>query len=86
MNIDTTTMLPSSACVECGHIVTACNGDGRPSPGDFSLCIRCTSLSVFDEDLKLRYPTTDEFLAAAADEDVQHMRRVLLFVNEQVQP
>lgn len=78
MKIDVETRLPQSKCCECGHQMDACSGPCEPSPGDLTLCINCGSLNVFADDLTLRYPTDDEFFAAAADSDLQRMRRAIL--------
>ncbi len=78
MKIDVETRVPSSMCCECGYGMDACSGPSKPSPGDFTLCINCASLNVFADDLTLRHPLDEEFFAAAADSDIQQMRRVIL--------
>lgn len=35
-------------------------GAQRPTPGDFSICINCGALSMYNDDLSLREPTDDE--------------------------
>ena len=32
----------------------------QPKPGDVSVCARCASIAIFDDELGLRYPTTEE--------------------------
>jgi hypothetical protein len=56
----------------------SCNGPDKPTPGDFSLCIRCASLNVFGDDMRLRAPTDEEIFTAAASSDVQEARRIIL--------
>lgn len=81
LSIDVETETAPSTCCECGHDITHASGPVRPSPGDFSLCIRCASLNVFAEDMTVRKPTFEEYCVAAADSDVQHMRRILLAIK-----
>jgi len=50
-------------CPECGHLLDAATnteGPGAPGPGDFSVCISCTAILVFDEQRRLRLPTRSE--------------------------
>lgn len=82
MNFDQTTEIPKSQCCECGYEPDRVSGPGMPSPGDASLCIACGSLSIFADDLTMRAPTKDEMLQAAADSDIQRLRRIILQVNE----
>jgi len=73
-------VVPAGKCCECGHETnraTGVDGRGEPSPGDFSLCVGCASLNVFGADLKVRAPTEEEILKAAADPEVQRARRLL---------
>ena len=69
------TEVPTSTCCECGEVLRACSGPGTPSPGDFSLCFGCGCLNVFGDDLALRRPTDEEIFMAAADRDLQTLRR-----------
>jgi hypothetical protein len=59
---------PASACVNCGKIVDAATGAGKPKPGAFSLCYYCGHLSVFGDDMLLRQPTSAEMDLIAGDE------------------
>jgi len=84
VRLDDTTELAPSPCCECKHVVDHATGDGQPSPGDWTLCIRCGSLNVFDDNLMLRAPTLDEFLDAAKNSDVQRKRRAILAFNSKM--
>lgn len=77
------TVTPTSQCCECGHAVdrAAGIGDSTPVPGDYSLCIRCACLNIFDENLAVLAPTDDEMFAAAVDPGVQKLRSLILDVN-----
>lgn len=58
-------LVKSATCPTCGKV---CNGassadsDDKPKPGDFSVCIDCQGLHVFDQDMQLRHPTENELL------------------------
>jgi len=57
-----TTVTPNSICPYCGHKFNrASNPEGQvPTPGDYSVCIECSEILVFDDDLLLRKPTDKE--------------------------
>jgi hypothetical protein len=71
------TRLEPSNCCECGKVLDACGGPSRPEAGDYTMCMYCGSLNIFDEGLKLRGPTDDEIFTAAADPTFQFLRMVL---------
>ena len=51
-------------------------GDGSdicPEGGDWTLCIRCGALHVYNDDFSLRAPTDYEQDAANSDPDVQDL-------------
>lgn len=75
---DLETPMPESRYCECGKQLDACSGDNRPSPGDATLCIDCGSLNFFGDDLRLRKPTDEEMLEAAADPGIQRLRRAII--------
>ena len=78
LNISVETHCKPSSCCECGNENDAASGPCQPSPGDFSLCIACGSLNVFDNDLSLRSPVDDEIFEAAKSSEVQLLRRAIL--------
>jgi hypothetical protein len=62
-----TRRLTSGRCPFCAHELDAVtpgpgeDADAAPSPGDFSVCIQCSAVLVFDGDpLALRAPTDAE--------------------------
>lgn len=71
-------MLPTSPCPFCGYIFTAATSadpyelDILPSPGDFSICIKCKETLIFDDGLSLREPTTEE-LSIISEEDLEQI-------------
>lgn len=77
-SFDVESEVSSSPCCECGHVLDRVSGPDQPVPGDFTLCIRCTSLNVFAENMLFRRPTDDEIFNAAASSEVQAVRRIIL--------
>lgn len=58
-----TTRTPECNCPYCGHKfdrVTSVAKYASPNPGDFTLCIKCSCLMVFDADLRVRGLTVEE--------------------------
>ena len=54
--------LPVFKCNVCGYEMDCAteavgNHRNRPKPGDFSLCMKCGELFVFDEQMRLAEPT-----------------------------
>ena len=82
MRFDTETVTPGLICVECDHAMNRGRGPGTPGPGDFSLCIRCGSLNVFEQQMRFRRPTDAEMLEAAADREIQAIRRAIYQARE----
>lgn len=74
--------VPLSACVECGYKTDRVSGDAVP--GSYTLCMTCGSLNIFDANMKLRMPTLDEFLKAAANSNVQMLRKTILKVQKDI--
>ena len=50
-------------CPYCGHnrrCATGLDGQRRPKAGDYTVCAKCGSVSVFDEQLMLRPPSPQQ--------------------------
>jgi hypothetical protein len=74
--------LPLARCVQCNaELNTARNmdTDSMPEPGDFTICLYCSHLMVFKDDLTLREPTNMEAVEASTNSDLHEVRA---FVNE----
>jgi hypothetical protein len=61
-----------NSCLSCGYVSDgASTPDGReargPKPGDFTVCLMCGHLAVYDRYLKFRQPNDEEMLAIAGD-------------------
>ena len=59
-------------CPSCGYVTQCVSNitgqeDARPRPGDFTVCIRCAKVLVFNENLKMRFPTGEELLEIAGN-------------------
>jgi hypothetical protein len=55
-------------CPHCGEVATKATSmhgepDFIPQPGDPNMCCTCTGLSVFNEEMKLRIMTAEEWAA-----------------------
>lgn len=81
-NFDIETRVQSSPCCDCGAKLDGAAGSATPSPGDLTLCIYCSGLNTFDDELKLRRPTEEEYLLAAANSEIQLMRQIVLQIIE----
>ena len=75
-----TTVTSMTLCPACGAARDAATDPTNPDqvaprPGDFSICIACAALQVFDTGLTLRLPTTLETAEAQALPGVQRLQR-----------
>ena len=55
--------ITESKCPECGKRLDGCSGvnhNRQPKVGDVTICIKCTEIAVFGNNLKLRKPTKKE--------------------------
>jgi hypothetical protein len=75
-----TTELPRSECLNCGHPLdraTSATGDHTAKPGDVTLCIRCSHIMIFTDEMGFRDPTEKELADIAADADVMRAAAAL---------
>jgi NAD-dependent SIR2 family protein deacetylase len=61
---------PESTCPYCGKVTNGAAGPEAPEPGAISICIGCYNLGIFDDDLKIRKPTVEEFAEIRTDPQV----------------
>lgn len=62
--------MPLQHCPVCQHNLDAAslalsteeNDTSRPHPGDFSVCIECGTILIFNTDMSVREPTLTELL------------------------
>lgn len=76
--------IPAQACARCGYPMgryVSVDGDRRPRPGDFAICMSCADLTVFEHDMVRRELSGLE-AACARDEAVlpliERLRRRIL--------
>jgi hypothetical protein len=76
-----------NTCPHCGYRTTKasleCGPVSSPTPGAVSLCLRCGEWSIFDQQLKLRKPTDDEFMEIAEDEDLRRLRMAWVALDQE---
>jgi len=63
------------ACLNCGHSLSASGtvADGvsaAPHGGDYTVCLYCSHLMVYKDDLSVRNPTSAEIIEAAGDKNI----------------
>ena len=47
-------------CWACGYVMDCSadpSGQHKPGPGDITMCLSCTSVNVYDKDMKLHKPS-----------------------------
>jgi hypothetical protein len=79
--------LPLGVCKVCGYVMDAATetkGNGRPSPGDFSLCLKCGELYVFDESMQIVEPTIAQLTVVPIDVAAEIRRAQRLIRKERV--
>ena len=72
--------VPGAHCPNCGKWVDGATGvsaDARPSPGDISICIYCSHLSAYADDLTLRHLTDEEMIEIAGDKHILAAMRAI---------
>lgn len=66
--------IPKQKCPHCGYVCDRTSdtfGETQgPGPGDVSVCLRCTEVAFFDEELKLRRPLPIELENLRRDGDL----------------
>lgn len=61
-----TTLFPESKCPSCGGSASAATSMGHehlPDPGDWTVCLSCSALGIFGDNLSIRLPEPGEFEA-----------------------
>jgi hypothetical protein len=67
------TSVPESICLNCGHrldCVGSLTEETAPSAGDVTLCINCSHIMLFTNELRLRNPTPAELDAISKQDEV----------------
>jgi len=66
-----TTEIPVHVC-PCGYEqnrTSQADGDATPGEGDFTVCISCGRITVFNKDMTQREPTEEDMAAIKEDPD-----------------
>jgi hypothetical protein len=79
--------MPSSQCPSCGTIVDAATAmvadeaeeQSKPEPGCFTICVECSAIAVFGEDLRLVQASEADLAALPAE-----TRRMLEKVSQAI--
>lgn len=72
-------------CPYCGthrDFVSDIEADKVPGPGDISICIKCTGIQVFDDNMVLRKATDQEYLVYSKIPDVMRVRTAVLLARQ----
>ena len=62
--------MPDVKCISCGktlNAASAVDADGRPSPGDISVCVYCGKIMIYGKDMALRELTEIEKMEILRD-------------------
>jgi hypothetical protein len=82
----TTYRMPEIRCVGCNSKLNHASDDietSRPTPGDFTICLYCDQLMVFEDNLELRAPTDAERIEADQHEGVKESVDFARFYRKQ---
>lgn len=64
---------PAALCWHCDRLLTGAaawgEGEEAPEPGAVSMCLYCSAVGIFDDELVLRQPTKDELDECFEDAD-----------------
>jgi hypothetical protein len=72
--------LKRSRCTNCGSpndSALPIDNERRPQSGDFTVCIYCNHLMVYDDSMELRDPNDDEIKSIAGDQRILIAMRVV---------
>ena len=72
-----TTRLPACVCASCGADNDAATDPLRefaPMPGDVSICLKCGHLGIFDGEMQVRDPTSEEMYELAGHPEILRMQ------------
>jgi len=85
--MDDSHTLPSHDCPACGTRLDAatsiCEGTPAPRPGDVTICIDCTAVMMFAEDLTVRLVKPGEIRDRDALRDIRRAQRAIRRAQEE---
>ncbi len=72
--------IPLEACIGCGRPVNSAANpqapEATPAPGEFSVCVECSEITVFNEKLQRVRPTAADMATLTAEEKLDLMQVV----------
>lgn len=77
--------VPSSNCPNCGvkqDGALAVTSIHRPEPGDIMVCIDCSHICIYSDNLTLRDPTDEEMVEIAGNPTIIKMMRTINEANK----
>ena len=73
-------------CLKPLDAATHADGKSTPNAGDVSICFYCGTLSLYDDQLRLRQPTVDEMEVIISDEEnwnmILHIQRGIKLASQ----
>ena len=77
-------IIDPSPCSFCGaKLDRAYSPNGHEiEPGDFSICIYCRELGVYDNDMKLRKPTEEEYIEIAGSSQLREYSKAFRRIDK----
>jgi len=73
MNEKDDTIIPEQRCPYCDYKMdrtTHAFGDAKPQCGDYSMCLNCGRIGIFNDDLTVRKPNDEERLAIVENAEI----------------
>ncbi len=72
-----TTITPPTLCPSCGYrsdrAISTTPESPPLRPGDISVCVNCSCLNIFKDDLTLRKATEAEIVSMMEDDETRHI-------------
>jgi len=82
MNKMKTSRYRPTLCLRCGYCLDTATGEGKPSPGDVSICMECHHIMCFADDMTMREPTAEELVEIAKNKDIARCLAALRMVKQ----
>ena len=77
--------ITESKCPECEEVLDGCSGvnhNNQPKSGDVTICIKCTNIAVFGNDLTLRKPSKKELAEFQKNKELMEAQAKLKLFRE----
>jgi hypothetical protein len=73
-----------SLCPICGHKLDGAfctDGDHQPKPGHFGVCIKCATVLVYGDDLKVKICPVRVWGTSEAADEINRVRAAIMEMN-----